>query len=156
MKQKRIAQYCCAALVLVGMGLNIQNALTGYGLGENSLSLVATGGSGSSGSNSNSGSNSSIYVPNGKVSVIKNTHTCYSAQITSTTRTVTKHDQDGKPYNVTEYWYEYIGNEYYECELVDYDKVGWRELCKTPNSIEEAGCTTNGTPPDISLGGYWA
>ena len=60
MKKKKIAQYCCAALVLAGMGLNIQNALTGYGLGENTLSLVATGGSGSSGSgsNSNSGTNS--------------------------------------------------------------------------------------------------
>lgn len=45
MKKKRIAQYCCAALVLVGMGLNIQNALTGYGLGENTLSLVASSGS---------------------------------------------------------------------------------------------------------------
>ena len=50
MKIKRIAQYCCAALVAAGIGLNIQNAIENYGIGENSLSLVATGGSGSSSS----------------------------------------------------------------------------------------------------------
>lgn len=52
MNKKRIAQYCCAALVVAGIGLNIQNAIENYGIGENSFSLVATGGS-------NSGSNSS-------------------------------------------------------------------------------------------------
>lgn len=57
MKKKRIAQYCCAALVASGIGLNIQNALADYGIGVNSLSLVAVGGS-NSGSNSNSNSNS--------------------------------------------------------------------------------------------------
>ncbi len=46
MKTKRIAQLCCAALVAAGIGLNIQNALTDYGLNENSLSLVAAGGTG--------------------------------------------------------------------------------------------------------------
>ena len=56
MNKKRIAQYCCAALVAAGIGLNIQNAIADYGIGENSLSLVAVGGSGS-GSNSNSNSN---------------------------------------------------------------------------------------------------
>ena len=45
-----MAQYCCAALVAAGIGLNIQNAIADYGIGENSNSLVATGGSGSSGS----------------------------------------------------------------------------------------------------------
>lgn len=54
MNKKRIAQYCCAALVAAGVGLNIQNALENYGIGENSLSLVAIGGSDS---NSNSNSN---------------------------------------------------------------------------------------------------
>lgn len=56
MNKKRIAQYCCAALVAAGIGLNIQNAIADYGIGENSLSLVAVGGS-NSGSNSNSNSN---------------------------------------------------------------------------------------------------
>ena len=46
MKTKRIAQLCCAALVAAGIGLNIQNALTDYGMNENSLSLVAAGGTG--------------------------------------------------------------------------------------------------------------
>ena len=43
MKKKRIAQLCCAALVVAGVGLNIQNALTDYGMNKNSLSLVAIG-----------------------------------------------------------------------------------------------------------------
>ena len=47
MKTKRIAQLCCAVLVAAGIGLNIQNALTNYGMNSNMLSLVATGGSGS-------------------------------------------------------------------------------------------------------------
>jgi len=46
MKTKRIAQLCCAALVAAGIGLNIQNAIANYGIGENSCSLVAIGGSG--------------------------------------------------------------------------------------------------------------
>ena len=56
MNRKRIAQYCCAALVAAGVGLNIQNAIADYGIGQNSLSLVAGPGS-NSGSNSNSNSN---------------------------------------------------------------------------------------------------
>lgn len=42
-----------------GIGLNIQNALADYGIGENSLSLVATGGSGSG------SSSCSDYFPSG-------------------------------------------------------------------------------------------
>ena len=57
MNRKRIAQYCCAALVAAGVGLNIQNAIVDYGIGLNSLSLVAGPGSNSD-SNSNSNSNS--------------------------------------------------------------------------------------------------
>lgn len=60
MNKRRIAQYCCAALVAAGIGLNIQNALVDYGIGENSLSLIADPGSGTnSNSNSNSNTNSS-------------------------------------------------------------------------------------------------
>jgi hypothetical protein len=43
MRKKRIAQYCCAALVAAGIGLNIQNAVTDYGMNGNTLSLAATG-----------------------------------------------------------------------------------------------------------------
>ncbi len=57
MKSKKIALFSCAALVAAGIGLNIQNALADYGIGENSLSLVAGPGS-NSGSNSNSNSSS--------------------------------------------------------------------------------------------------
>ncbi len=57
MNKKRIVQFCCAALVASGIGLNIQNAIADYGIAENSLSLVAGPGS-NSGSNSNSNSNS--------------------------------------------------------------------------------------------------
>ena len=61
MKTRRIAQLCCAALVAAGIGLNIQNALTDYGMNSDLLSLVATGGS-----NSNCSSPSSMtvtYIP---------------------------------------------------------------------------------------------
>lgn len=51
MRTKRIVQYCCAALVAAGIGLNIQNSIENYGIGENSLSLIATGETGMSGSN---------------------------------------------------------------------------------------------------------
>lgn len=57
MKKKRIAQYCCAALVAAGIGLNIQNAIADYGIGKNSFSLLA-GDESNSGSNTNSLSNS--------------------------------------------------------------------------------------------------
>lgn len=53
MQKKKIAQYCCAALVAAGIGLNIQNAIADYGMKENSFSLVAVGGT-NTGSNSNS------------------------------------------------------------------------------------------------------
>ena len=43
MRKKRIVQYCCAALVAAGIGLNIQNAIADYGMSGNTLSLVATG-----------------------------------------------------------------------------------------------------------------
>ena len=46
MKTNRFFKYCCIALVAVGFGLNIQNAIENYGIGENSLSLVATNGTG--------------------------------------------------------------------------------------------------------------
>lgn len=58
MKTKKIALFSCVALVAVGIGLNIQNAIADYGIDENSYSLVAVPGSGSnSNSNSNSDSN---------------------------------------------------------------------------------------------------
>ena len=84
MKKKRIAQYCCAVLVLAGMGLNIQNALTGYGLGENTLSLVATGGSGSSGSNSNSNSSSNSGGNDDENNWYCDYRTCGTKQVTRT------------------------------------------------------------------------
>ena len=58
MNRKKIALFSCVALVAVGIGLNIQNAIADYGIDENSYSLVAVPGSGSnSNSNSNSDSN---------------------------------------------------------------------------------------------------
>ena len=47
MNRKRIARYCCAALVAAGIGLNIQNATANYGISENKLALMAVGGSNS-------------------------------------------------------------------------------------------------------------
>ena len=47
MNRKRIAQYCCAALVAAGIGLNIQNATVNYGINANRLALMAVGGSNS-------------------------------------------------------------------------------------------------------------
>lgn len=54
MKTRKIVLFSCAALVAAGIGLNIQNALANYGIGENSFSLVAVG---DSNSNSNSNGN---------------------------------------------------------------------------------------------------
>ena len=45
MKSKRFAQYVCAAILATGFGLNIQNALTGYGISEGTTSITADGGS---------------------------------------------------------------------------------------------------------------
>ncbi len=60
MKTNKIALLCCAVIVAAGFGLNIQNALSDYGISEESLSLVAIPGSGSnSNSNSNSNTNAS-------------------------------------------------------------------------------------------------
>ena len=80
MKKNKIAQYCCAALVALGIGLNIQNALVDYGIGENSFSLVATGGTNSG---SNSGSSSNPLVPNGYVLILTPYQTCYRLYKTS-------------------------------------------------------------------------
>ena len=84
MNKKRIVQLCCAALVASGIGLNIQNAIAGYGIGENSLSLVATGGSGSGSSGSSSGSSSGgpggPLGPNETYMVVPNT-TCYGVNV---------------------------------------------------------------------------
>ena len=84
MNRKRIAQYCCAALVAAGIGLNIQNAIADYGIGENSLSLVATGGSGSGSSGSSSGSSSGgpdgPLGPNETYMVVPN-KTCYGVNV---------------------------------------------------------------------------
>ena len=52
MKAKRLAQYVCAAILAFGFGLNIQNALTGYGISDGSTSITA-------GDDTNSGSNGS-------------------------------------------------------------------------------------------------
>ena len=60
MNKKRIAQYCCAALVAAGIGLNIQNAIADYGIGENSFALVAVGGSNSGSSSNSNGGGSEI------------------------------------------------------------------------------------------------
>ena len=78
MNRKRIAQCCCAALVAAGIGLNIQNAIADYGIGQNSLSLVA-----GPGSNSNSNTNG-IRVSNTNSSWI----TDASAWLTDTEKTI--------------------------------------------------------------------
>jgi hypothetical protein len=170
MKKNKIAQYCCIALVAVGFGLNIQNAIENYGLGEDSHSLVADGDSstgsdsssgpdtsnGDSNGNSNGSSNDSSLVPNGKVSVIEKTNLCYSLDQTETTQTFTYTDPiTGESFEVTEIWFEYNERTYYDCKLVDYDKVGWSKLCETPNSFEGAHCTMTQKPHDFSAGGRW-
>ncbi len=47
MQKNKITLFSCAALVAAGVGLNIQNAIADYGIGENSLSLIAVPSSGS-------------------------------------------------------------------------------------------------------------
>jgi hypothetical protein len=156
MNRKRIALYCCAALVASGIGLNIQNAIADYGIGQNSLSLVAGPGS-NSGSNSNSNSNSNWnsnsnsdsdnLVPNGKVEVVTNTHTGWKWNPTGRTSTVPVYDKDGNYIGTaTVSEYEAVSVQWYDCDLVDYDKVYWRPLCKSPNSKEEAGAEDGQAP----------
>lgn len=71
MNKKRIALFCSAALVAAGIGLNIQNALADYGIGENSFSLIADPSS-CSGSNTNTFPNMSDSDSNGNgTNVIK-------------------------------------------------------------------------------------
>ena len=77
MNKKKIAQFCCAALVAAGVGLNIQNAIADYGIGENSLSLVATGGSGSGSFGSSSGSSSGGPLGSYETYVIVDNEDCY-------------------------------------------------------------------------------
>ena len=45
MKSKRFAQYVCASILATGFGLNILNALSGYGISEGTTSITAEGGS---------------------------------------------------------------------------------------------------------------
>ena len=99
MNKKRIAQYCCAAIVAAGIGLNIQNALADYGIGKNSLSLIAIGGSGSG----SSGSSSGDYYPSGDVLGTNETYIivpsseCYRiSQVVKETTTIETVDEYGK------------------------------------------------------------
>ena len=101
MNKKRIAQYCCAALVAAGIGLNIQNALADYGIGKNSLSLIAIGGSGSGSSSSSSGDGG--YYPSGDILGTNETYIivpskqCYTiTQVVKETTTVVTKGKDGK------------------------------------------------------------
>lgn len=43
MNKKKIVQFCCAALVASGIGLNIQNAILDYGLSRDNNSILAAG-----------------------------------------------------------------------------------------------------------------
>ncbi len=96
MQKKRIALFSCAALVAAGIGLNIQNAIADYGIGENALSLVAVGtggsGSGSSGSSSTPGGYSEyIYV-------IVDNEECHKIEKTN-------EEKELREYNGVKYWH---------------------------------------------------
>lgn len=157
MKRKKLAQYCAVFLVASGIALNIQNAMADYGMNKNFFSLIAeTSSNSNSSTNSNSNSNNSSLVPNGKVRIISRTHNCYTVEQTNITQTLTGIDEEsGEEYSFTQTWFQYKTLKYYDCELVDYDKVGWRPLCIEPNSTEEAGCTMTVAPPDLTAGGHW-
>ena len=58
LKNRKKAIVLCAAFVAAGVGMNVQNAIAGYGMDQDVVSLVA---SGSSNSGSNGSSNSSSY-----------------------------------------------------------------------------------------------
>lgn len=142
MNKKRIAQYCCAALVAAGVGLNIQNAIADYGIGENSLSLVAVGGT-NSGSNSNS--NSDILVHNGYVSVVSKVHKGWKLSKTNTKKTHGTHQDIWQVYK------EASWNECKEITLEEYNK-GNKNICKAPTSKKEAGITVTGS---VKPDGEW-
>ena len=144
MNKKRIAQYCCAALVAAGVGLNIQNAIADYGIAENSLSLVAVGGT-NSGSNSNSNSNDK--VENGQVKVIKKKHTGWKLAPTNESTKVPVKDDYGNIIGEKTVWkYVVVDAIWYECEIVDYTVAAFRSLCKSPNSAKQAGASSGPRP----------
>lgn len=97
-----------------------------------------------------------MLVPNGKVKIITRTNNCYSVNQTDVTQTLVFIDEEtGEEYSVVQTWFQYSTLKYYDCELVDYDKVGWRPLCTEPNSSKAAGCSMTVAPPDLSDGGHW-
>ena len=83
MNKKRIAQYCCAALVAAGIGLNIQNAIADYGIGENSFALVAVGGSNSGSSSSTAISRASITIRHGAIASLTRSCSACTRHVTS-------------------------------------------------------------------------
>lgn len=159
MKRKKVVQYCSVFLVALGIVLNIQNAIADYGMNRSFFSLIAetsSNSNSSTNSNSNSNSNSNMLVPNGKVKIITRTNNCYSVNQTDVTQTLVFIDEEtGEEYSIVQTWFKYSTLKYYDCELVDYDKVGWRPLCTEPNSSEAAGCSMTVAPPDLSDGGHW-
>ena len=157
MKRKKVVQYCSVFLVALGIVLNIQNAIADYGMNRSFFSLIAeTSSNSNSSTNSNSNSNTNMLVPNGKVNIITRTNNCYTVEQTNRTQTLVFIDEEtGEEYSIIQTWFQYKTLKYYDCELVDYDKVGWRPLCIEPNNPQEAGCSMTVAPPDFSDGGRW-
>ena len=59
LKNRKKAIVLCAAFVAAGVGMNVQNAIAGYGMDQDVVSLVASGSS-NSGSNGSSNVNSNV------------------------------------------------------------------------------------------------
>ena len=149
MKKKRIVQYCCAALVAAGVGLNIQNAIADYGIAENSLSLVAVGPGSNSGSNSNSNSNSNYHEYEETVEVVKMVHKGWKKYKTDTQK---DHIKDNKKHQ--DDWYDYKEATWNECETVSYLQYifSFKQFCSHPKSKAAAGITATGS---VKPGGEW-
>lgn len=152
MNKKRIAQYCCAALVAAGIGLNIQNAIADYGIAENSFSLVAVGGS-NSGSNSNSNSNTGPdddLVHNGYKNVVIRTHSGWKSYKTNTWKyhTVTK---NGETTTHRDYLHDFEQVNWNECQEMSIELAGFRPLCTPPKSAEEAGVDGGGSTKPLAF-----
>lgn len=150
MNKKRIALFSCAALVAAGIGLNIQNALADYGIGENSLSLVAVGtggsGTGSSGSSSTPGGYSEY------VYVIVDNEQCYKIE-KSLISSVVKQTKDNEGYDIkyreSKYKQEVKYSKSQKTEKVKWYDTKWRKqsliaFCQTCSDLG----LSSGTPTE--------
>ena len=102
----------CAAFVAAGVGMNVQNAIAGYGMNQDVVSLVASG-------SSNSNSNGSNYLESNASALSSSSNgfgarvKCYTSleyesgsQVVDCVTCTLQRNQTDKWYNLHDYCYE--------------------------------------------------